>query len=498
LGAENWLKIWIKIKAGLLPLKDLEEQFYKTAEGAQELADSAQALKDYNEEVAALRAELVLTLAAINDAADDLKLSFSDLFSAFDVLPTISAEMGRFESAIVSQLKSIEGALQSAFRNGDLYEEGYNALRKFARQELAVLQARQRQRDDMASRLSLSEEIIGEYTEAFTGAMKLTSLFNSLKDETEKRTVTEVTKGVVTLGRSLKEFNVIITRDYEETITNVMDKTAGLLDGFKEMAVKARAFAENLRVLRDMGLDGQLFDQLVSAGVEAGGETAQALVDGGQETVSEISNIFAEVNALGATLGEEVATTLYGTGIDLADGLIEGILSKQDEMEKAAYAMAEAFNTAFQATLSTEIGKVTSDRVAKATQETADQIAAIPIPNMPLIDQASLDKINNLIAGATRYVGNVTGSLFDGGSAKLGIYEALAKDIAAGGKVDVSGIKSGMSSSDLLIAAQGTGSTVVNNTFNVLPGNRTLQNETVETLKGFTNQNGALSGFLTT
>ena len=498
LGAENWLQIWIKIKSGLLPLEDLEKQFYKTAAGAQELADSAQALIDYNLEVKALRDELVLTLAAINDAADALKLSFSDMFSAFDILPTIAIEMGRFESAIVAQLTSIEGALQSAFRNGDLYEEGYNALRKFARQELGVLQSMQRQRDDMANRFSLSKAIIDEYKDAFTGAMQLTSLFNSLKDETEKRTVTEVTTGVAKLGQSLREFNIVVTRDYEETITNVVDKTAGLLDGFKEMSVKAKAFAENLRILKDMGLNGMLFDQLVEAGVQAGGETAQGLVDGGQETVTEISNIFAEVNALGATLGEEVATTLYGTGIDLADGLIEGILSKQDEMEKAAYAMAEAFNTAFQATLSTEIGKVTSDRVAKATQETADQIAAIPIPNMPLIDQASLDKINNLIAGATRYVGNVTGSLFDGGSAKLGIYEALAKDIAAGGKVDVSGIKSGMSSSDLLIAAQGTGSTVVNNTFNVLPGSRTQQNETVETLRTFTNQNGALSGFVNT
>jgi hypothetical protein len=50
----------------------------------------------------------------------------------------------------------------------------------------------------------------------------------------------------------------------------------------------------------------------------------------------------------------------------------------------------------------------------------------------------------------------------------------------------------------LLIAAQGTGSTVVNNTFNVLPGSRTQQNETVETLRTFTNQNGALSGFVNT
>ena len=499
LGAENWLQIWTKIKAGLIPLEDLEKQFYKTAEGAQELADTAQLWEDYRLKVQALKDELEETKKAINAAADALKLSFSDMFSAFDVLPTIAIEMGRFETAIVSQLGSIEAALQSAFRNGDLFEEGYNTLRNFARQELSVLQSMQRQRDDMASRFSLSKAIIDEYRTAFTGAMQLTSLFNSLKDETEKRTVTEVTKGVVKLGESLREFNVIVTRDYEETITKVIDKTAGLLDGFRAMAAKSRDFASNLRILKDMGLDGQLFDQLVSAGVEAGGETAQALVDGGQETVSEISNIFAEVNALGADLGEEVATTLYGTGIDLADGLIEGILSKQDEMETAAYAMAEAFNTAFQATLSTEIGKVTDSRIAEATQNTADAIAAIPVPDMPMpIDQAALDKINSLIAGATRYIGNVSGALFEGGTAKLGIYEALAADIAAGGTVDVSGIKSGMSSSELLIAAQGTGSTVVNNTFNVLPGNRTLQNETVETLRSFTNSNGSLSGFVTT
>ena len=499
LGAENWLQIWTKIKAGLIPLEDLEKQFYRTAAGAQELADTAQAWDDYRLKVQALKDELEETKKAINAAADALKLSFSDMFSAFDVLPTIAIEMGRFESAIVAQLGSIEAALQSAFRNGDLFEEGYNALRTFARQELAVLQSMQRQRDDMASRFSLSKAIIDEYRTAFTGAMQLTSLFNSLKDETEKRTVTEVTKGVVKLGEGLREFNVIVTRDYEETITNVIDKTAGLLDGFRAMAAKSRDFANNLRVLKDMGLDGQLFDQLVSAGVEAGGETAQALVDGGQETVSEISNIFAEVNALGATLGEEVATTLYGTGIDLADGLIEGILSKQDEMETAAYAMAEAFNSAFQATLSTEIGKVTDSRIVEETQKTADQIAAIPIPAMPKpIDQAALDKINSLIAGATRYIGNVSGALFEGGTAKLGIYEALAADIAAGGTVDVSGIKSGMSSSELLAASKATGSTTVNQYFTIEPGNRTQQNQTVETLRTFTNQNGALSGFVKT
>ena len=137
--------------------------------------------------------------------------------------------------------------------------------------------------------------------------------------------------------------------------------------------------------------------------------------------------------------------------------------------------------------------------MAEATQNTADAIAAIPVPDMPMpIDQAALDKINSLIAGATRYIGNVSGALFEGGTAKLGIYEALAADIAAGGTVDVSGIKSGMSSSELLAASKATGSTTVNQYFTIEPGNRTQQNQTVETLRTFTNQNGALSGFVKT
>ena len=499
LGREDWLSLWIKIKKSTTLLSELEDQFYKTGAGVQELADAIQAWKDYDDAVEAVNLRLEKTIENIVKQAEELKLAFSDLLIGLDVLPTIAMEMGRFESAIVSQLASIESALQSAFRNGDLFEEGYNALRKFAREELAILQARQRQRDDMASRLSFSQEVIKEYTEAFTGAMRLTALFNSLKDETEKRTVTEVTTGVAKLGKSLREFNIVVTREYEETITNVIDKTAGLLDGFKQMSVKAKAFADNLRTLKDMGLDGQLFDQLVSAGVEAGGETAQALVDGGQETVSEISSIFAEVNALGATLGEEVATTLYGTGIDLADGLIEGILSKQEEMETAAYAMAEAFNKAFQATLSTEVAKVTSERVKEETQKAADEIAKIPIPDMPRpIDSSALDEINSLIAGANKALsGQLSGVFREGVTGKLGAFEALKQDILSGQVKDLGGLTRNLTSADAQKIATGTGGTNVNNYYDVqvTADTRTAGAQAgeaaVQAIQRFTQKNGS-------
>jgi hypothetical protein len=469
LGSENFMDIWIQIKQGIISLGDLEKMFYRTAAGAQELADAAAAWDDYYAAVKAVNDQLDITVANIVKQAEDLKLSFTDLLTAFDVLPTIAIEMGEFEKAVVSQLGNIERSLQSAFRNGDLFEEGYKELKKFAQQELQVLQARQRQRDEMADRYSFSQEIIDEYETALTGALNLTSLFNALKDETEKRTITEVSRGVISLGESLKEFNLVVTRDYKETIQKVQDKTAGLLDGFRNMASKARDFAANLRTLRDMGLSGDLFNQLVAAGVEAGGQTAQALVDGGADTVNEISSLFDEINILGADLGEEVATTLYGTGLELGDGLIAGILAKQEDLEQAARDMAQAFNDEFSKLLSTQVGAVTDSRVAKATADAAKQIAAIPVPEMPKpVDQAALDQINALIVGATRYVGNVTGGLLDGGDAKLNIYKAIAADIASGQKVNIAGIESGLSAGELLTRAQGSGSSTVQNiTINV-------------------------------
>jgi len=467
LGQEDWLKVWIKIKQGVIVLDDLQDSFNRTAAGAAELAATAAAWDAYKEAIQSIKDELKETIKGINEQADALKLSFSDLLLAFDVLPTIAVDLGRFETAAVSHLASIDQALQAAFRNGNLFEDGYRELQKFAQQELKVLQAVQRQRDDMANRYSLSQALIDEYKTALTGAMSLTSIFGQLKDETETRTITEVTRSVVSLAGSLRAFNIVVTRDYEETIQKVQDKTAGLLDGFRNMASKARDFAANLRTLRDMGLDPQLFNQLVQSGVEAGGQTAQALVDGGSKTVGEISTIFAEINQLGADLGEEVATTLYGTGIDLVDGLIQGIMSEQEKLETAAYAMAEAFNKAFQSTLATEVGKVTNSRRDQAIADAEEQIRNIAVPEMPKINPA-LQELDKLIAGANAALGkNLSSSVRAGVTGKLGGFEALRQDIKSGSANDLGGITAGLTSAEVQAMAMATGGQTVNNYYNV-------------------------------
>ena len=472
LGSEGWMKIWQQIKSGKIALKDLQDQFYATAAGAKELKDAAdkaaKELEEYNEKVAKINEKLAEDLKAIAEKAAEAKAGFKDLIDAFKILPTIEREIGKFEGQVTDYLESIMQSLKAAFDNKDILEAGYKELQAYARKELEQLAIIGRQRDELAERFDLAEGLIKNYREAFTAALSLTQLFGQLKDETETRTVTSVSRALMRLGGSMREFEVTISSTYEETIGGIQSKSQGILEGFRQMAQKAREFGDNLRKLRELGLDPMLFNQLVEAGVEAGGETAKALVEGGQSTIDELNSLFKDIDTVGGDLGKEVAATMYGTGIDMANGLLEGIRSKQQELEDQARNMAEAFNAAFQSRLNIQVDIAANAAADAARQSAADAIAALgPAPVVPkVIDEAALNQINSLIAGANRYIKNVTDPLKAvGGAQKLDIYESLRADILAGTQVNLSGVRSGLSTAELQ-AATGRG-TVVNNTYNV-------------------------------
>lgn len=508
LGSEGWMKIWLSIKQGKTVLEDLQKQFYSTAAGAKELQEAAdkaaKEIADYNEKVKRINDELKEALDAIAEKAAEAKETFADLLSGFSILPTIQREIGQFEQEIVSQLESIESALKSAFDNKDILEGGYNQLRAFAQQELRLLASIGRQRDELAQRFDLAKGLIDNYKRAFTAALDLTSLFGQLKEETETRTVTSVSRALMRLGGSMREFEVTISSTYEETIGGIQNKSQSILTGFRDMAEKARTFGENLRRLRALGLDPQLFQQLIDAGIDAGGATAQALVEGGSETINELNSLFKDIETIGGSLGEEVAVSLYGTGIDLANGLLEGIRSKQAELENQARTMAEAFNRAFQGALNVQVDIAAAAASDAARQVAQAQIDAIPVPEAlkepPKIDQAALTRIRELIAQASRYIANIGDATKRAGAlVKRDIYTSLEQDILAGRAINLGGISSGMTSGELAAAAIAAGGTTVNNYYTVQVTADTRSSgakageAVVESLQKFGQVNGAFN-----
>jgi hypothetical protein len=507
LSSEGWMKIWLQIKQGVISLADLEKQYYKTAAGAKELEDAQEAAKqawiEYDAAVAAVEESLAKELASIAEHFDDVRLSFSDMIAEFSVLNTIEREIGQFEGAVADYADSIRDSLKQAFRAGDLLEAGYKQLQAYADKELALLAEIQRKRDELATKYSLSESLIKEYRSAFTSVLNLTTLFGNLSEEAQTRTVNEVSKGVVQLGSDLRAFNVTVTRSYEETLDSVSSKSQGLLDGFREMADKARAFADNLRKLRDLGLDPMLFNQLVEAGVEAGGETAQALVDGGSATISEINALFQEIDAVGAQLGFDVSETYYDSGQALIDALLAGMRSQQAVLEQQAKDFAKSFNDAFQANLDIATGAAQTAQEEVARQAAKQEIAAIPVPTVPKpVDQAALNQLDALIKKAGSYATNISDATKAAGAlVKQDIYQQLRDTVAAGGTVDLSGISSGMSSADLAqAAAKASGGSVtynVNVTADTRLSGAKAGEAVVQALSTFQNANGTFTSYLT-
>lgn len=511
LGTDDWEKVYRRIiSGGKKGLRELQADFRKTAAGIREMADAAKEseaaqkklidigrkaaeefIKPFQKEADRLQA----IFERIRDAAEDFKKTIED-FASIEILPNIDEQLGRFEQAVIGSVERIRSELKQAFRQDLLLKADFDNISAFVAAESEALREIAKQRDAMAKKLSLSEALIGEYQRALTGALQLTSLLNKLKTETEKRTITEIQRGVIRLGAALREFEIVVTRSYEEPVSTIQNKTQGLLNGFREMADKSRAFANNLRTLRALGLDPMLFAQLVDAGFEAGGETAQAIVDGGVEAVKELNAIFLELNQLGAELGMDVGMTMYQAGRDMTFGLLDGIKSEQERLYALARSMAETFSREFQSRLNIAIDA----RVSAA--ESAAQQAAAAIPDIKQIDLAALGKITTLIENAKIWLTkNLSETERFRSEVILNIYESLRDDILAFRNIDLSGIRAGLSIDEMFRAAMIAGGSTVNNYYlEVQADSRyagTLAGqEIINSLESYTRVNGGGGGIL--
>lgn len=167
-----------------------------------------------------------------------------------------------------------------------------------------------------------------------TGVTGLANITGFLETTTES-----VTTSVRTIANGIE---TIITKTADVT------KSGGLVDNFQKVVDKTKAFAKNLIDLKKMGLNKNLFAQLVNAGADAGGATAQALVDGGADTITALNDLYKQLDDTATIIAQETTDTLYDVGQQVVtNGFIEGLVSQQDALAAAAEALASSFASAF-------------------------------------------------------------------------------------------------------------------------------------------------------
>ena len=338
-SGEDWQRVFQDVVSrGIAGVADVQKLFRATAAGFDEAMQQWEA--EYGEPFRKFKEDAL--------AARDALIEFT---REIEILPSVAETLGQFERSAVDNLASIEEKLKDAFDNGQLLDGSYRNLLQYARDEFAVLRQIERQRDDIIGRRNAAEALINSVQSSIQSGARLVGILDKVETKAEGVDVVEFARRTVAAGGDLKEFRTALLYNFVEPIEKAKSRADELVSGYRAVVDRTREFVENLKALRALGLDPMLFNQLVEAGVEAGGETAQALVDGGSDTINEINSLFKELDTLGAELGENTAQVMYGQGENFVNGIVEGLEAQAGELELSATSIAEAFTVAFEEVL---------------------------------------------------------------------------------------------------------------------------------------------------
>lgn len=95
-----------------------------------------------------------------------------------------------------------------------------------------------------------------------------------------------------------------------------------------------QAFDHNIDVLKKMGLNKTLLNQIIQAGYQQGGALAQALAHGSASQIKSLNATEEAIIKASKKIGKDAANAMYDTGKNAGKGFLSGLKSEEKEIEK--------------------------------------------------------------------------------------------------------------------------------------------------------------------
>ena len=287
---------------------------------------TAEANKKVAEAAKKAAEELAESLRKETEALAEFSKELMGLGQGVKPLVELGREIGQFEQFATDSFDSIAESIKKGIGDGTIIARAGKNLLDYVSTERKALTAIARQRDELASKRGLAQALIGEVKDAVQGFVSITSLVNK--------------------------------------------ETGNLVSNFTDVVTRTKDFASQLKQLRELGLDKNLYKQIVDAGLEAGSATAAEIIKGGAGTVSELNNLFLELERVGEAIAEDTALVMFNNGVEVAGGLVAGLMSQEKALVDAATALADAFTSTFNSMITNL--KVPSQEFDQITLSLAD------------------------------------------------------------------------------------------------------------------------------
>ncbi|MFJ2909353.1 phage tail tape measure protein [Streptomyces sp. NPDC087228] len=147
----------------------------------------------------------------------------------------------------------------------------------------------------------------------------------------------DVRKGVLDSGN-------ITSMDGPATADTIINTLAARVD-------QAQRFAAQLATLKKKGVRSDLIAQIAQAGVEQGASSAAVLANASASQIRQINSQQAALTKAATTAGNTAGDAMYGSGVQAARGLVKGLQSQQNAIEKQMLKIATGMQKAIKKAL---------------------------------------------------------------------------------------------------------------------------------------------------
>lgn len=203
------------------------------------------------------------------------------------------------------------------------------------------------------------------------------------------------------LSNAAREYGALTNTEGFLYADGTQDPVSGqsIIQGLQGRLNAITNFAGKIEQLRRAGLNKTSIDQILAAGVEEGSQYADALVAGGQSTVTEVNRLESLITGAANQLGANGALAMYGTGQQTYDGFIAGLEADQARLEKAAKKIAKTLTKA----IKKELGIKSPSRVARTlSRQFTDGIIVQTYADTKRVQKAGQATAKAIVAGFNR------------------------------------------------------------------------------------------------
>jgi flagellar biosynthesis chaperone FliJ len=158
-------------------------------------------------------------------------------------------------------------------------------------------------------------------------------------------------------------------------------KLTDFIIGLEKQIAETTEFASAVQRLRDLGLSDQMYKELLARG-PAALPFMQELLASGQDGVDFINNLGSDLDAAAGSLGKTASEELYQAGVDMAQGLVNGLKKEQEALEKLMDKLADRIVKTLKkklgikspSTVFEKIGQQSDEGLAKGLKKYSDLV----------------------------------------------------------------------------------------------------------------------------